>query len=138
MASGSKVKKGSNVRQLRSNRTAARTRAPQRSANRKGAGMVTRNSADIEEPMPCVRCRRGQPDFGCNAYDTWWVICEECGLEKNDLASKPAAIEWWNTRASLTTAPDVAATPSTAPICCYCDADLSCARCGREQPAGTK
>lgn len=31
-----------------------------------------------------------------------------------------------------------AATPSTVPICCYCDADLSCARCGREQPAGTK
>lgn len=25
--------------------------------------------------------------------------------------------------------------PSTAtPICCYCDHDLSCARCGHEQP----
>lgn len=25
--------------------------------------------------------------------------------------------------------------PSTAtPVCCYCDADLSCAACGREQP----
>ncbi len=24
---------------------------------------------------------------------------------------------------------------ASVPICCYCDADLSCASCGREQPA---
>ena len=25
---------------------------------------------------------------------------------------------------------------TTVPVCCYCDAPLSCARCGCEQPAG--
>jgi hypothetical protein len=32
---------------------------------------------------------------------------------------------------------DLIAQPSgtTVPVCCYCDAPLSCARCGCEQPA---
>ena len=62
---------------------------------------MSRSADDItvSEELPCVRCG-GQPDFDCNAYDTWWVICKDCGLEKNGLASKSEAVEWWNDRAA--------------------------------------
>lgn len=30
--------------------------------------------------------------------------------------------------------PEAAALRQAQPVCCYCDNDLSCAQCGREQP----
>lgn len=50
-----------------------------------------------------------------------------------------AIAEWLSERLPLLALSQPAETPEKAvvPICCYCDADLSCAKCGREQPAET-
>jgi hypothetical protein len=48
--------------------------------------------------LPCPFCGGKDVSFDCNAYDTWWIMCE-CGVEINDCSSPKHAFERWNTRA---------------------------------------
>jgi hypothetical protein len=50
--------------------------------------------------LPCPFCGGKDVSFDCNAYDTWWIMCE-CGVEINDCSSPQHAFERWNTRVSI-------------------------------------
>jgi len=65
----------------------------------------SQSAREMVELLPCIRCGSLNIEIDCNGYNTFWIMCDGCGLEKNDLASREAAIDWWNIRLAAQAAP---------------------------------